>query len=125
MIHLRPVKRWHRYWFDDGGRLALAVIRIAIATSVLMILVELSRLPELVAPAAVYRPIGLWMLLGHSPPPDWLVVALWALAGASTVAMLLGVYTRASTAVSFARALAINTLHKNRNKAWSHTHKPV
>jgi hypothetical protein len=116
------VKRWHRYWFDDGGRLALAVIRIAIATSVLMILVELSRLPQLVAPAAVYRPIGVWMLFGHSPPPDWLVTILWALAGASTVAMLVGVYTRASVAVSFVSALAITSLAYSGTAAWSHSH---
>ena len=122
MIHLDQVKRWHRYWFDDGGRLALAVIRIAIATSVLMILVELSRLPQLVAPEATYRPIGIWMLLGQSPPPEGLVVVLWAIAGASTMAMLFGIASRATTLISFVSALAITSLYYSGMAAWSHSH---
>jgi len=125
MIHLDPVSRWHRYWFDDGGRYALAMVRIAVAVSVLMVLVELSRLPQLVAPAAIYRPVGIWMLLGHSPPPEALVIALWAIAGASTAAMLLGVVSRASTAISFVSALAITSLSYSDTPTWSHGHNVV
>lgn len=119
------MSRWHRYWFDAGGRDALAMVRIAVATSVLMVLLELAAQPVLVAPAAVYRPVGIWMLLGPAPPPEGLVVALWALAGASTVAMLLGVASRLATAVSFVTALAITSLSYSGAPTWSHGHNVV
>ena len=32
--------RWQRYWFDDGGRHALAIVRICVALSVLASLVR-------------------------------------------------------------------------------------
>lgn len=119
------MSRWQRYWFDDGGRHALAVVRIAVATSVLIILRELSAVPVLVAPAEVYRPVGIWMLLGHSPPPDWLVTVLWAVAGASTVSMLLGFRARASTATSFVSALAIASISFSSTPTWSHGYNVV
>ncbi len=35
--------RWRRYWFADGGRIAVAVVRIAIASAVLIALWRISR----------------------------------------------------------------------------------
>jgi hypothetical protein len=119
------VNAWQRYWIDDGGRHALAMVRIAVAMSILMVLRELSDVPVLVAPAAVYRPVGLWMLLGSAPPPDWLVTALWAIAGASTVAMLLGFQARTSTAVSFVSSLALASISFSSTPTWSHGYNVV
>jgi hypothetical protein len=30
--------RWQRYWFAEGGRVAVAVVRMALATAVLLTL---------------------------------------------------------------------------------------
>ncbi|HLL22761.1 MAG TPA: hypothetical protein VK427_11545 [Kofleriaceae bacterium] len=119
------MNRWHRYWFDDGGRSALAVIRIAVAICVLMTLLDVSALPQLVARRAVYRPVGIWMLLGATPPPEALVTVLWAIAGGSTAAMLLGVWSRAATATSFVSAVALTSLAYSGSATWSHSYNVV
>jgi hypothetical protein len=114
------VGRWDRYWFAPGGRTTVAVLRIAIAISVLMSLWRLWHLPPFVAPEGVYRPVGVWMLLGRTPPPDVLVGALWVLAWAGTVAMLVGFCSRAATAVSFAASVSLAALSFSGNLHWSH-----
>jgi hypothetical protein len=119
------VNRWQRYWFDEGGRYALAMVRIAIAVSVLIVLVDLAFAPRLVAPAAIYRPVGIWMLFGASPPPGAVVSALWVIAFASTIAMLFGATARIATAVSFVSALAIISLSHSGTATWSHGHNVV
>jgi len=98
--------RWQRYWFAEGGRLAAACVRIALAVSVLVALRRLSYLHILVAPDALYRPVGPWMLLGGSPPAPWLVDVLWVCAWTGTLAMLVGFQTRIAVAVSFVAAMS-------------------
>jgi hypothetical protein len=122
------VGRWTRYWFADGGRLAVAVVRIAIAAAVLMSLARLASkvsTGEIVEAHALYRPVGIWMLLGHTPPPEALVDALWALAWVSSLAMLLGAATRISTAVSFVASVALAALSFAQTKTWSHQYNVV
>src|SRR6516162_7382245 len=84
---------WNRYWFADGGRLAVAVVRIAIALAVIATLVRLAgptSAGDVPGEHTLYRPVGIWMVLGHAPPPGWLVDALWFFASWGSLGMLLG-----------------------------------
>ncbi len=113
--------RWTRYWFDDGGRLALACVRIAVATAVALTLVRIADVPgSIVAPAAVYRPVGIWMLFGAAPPPPALVWALWGVAWAGTIAMGLGLLSRLATVVSFLGSIALAAVVFSGKATWSH-----
>ncbi len=116
--------RWQRYWFAEGGRTALAIVRIAVALAVLLTLARLMAKASPIA-AQVYRPVGIWMLLGDLQPPEVLVQALWVIAWSSTAAMLLGFCTRASTAISFVSAVALAALSFSASKTWSHQYNVV
>ena len=119
------VSRWQRYWFADGGRFAAAVVRIAIAAAVLMTLGRLMTLTTLVAPVPLYRPVGVWMVLGRTPPPGMLVDVLWICAWVGTVAMLVGWRTRTATIVSFIAASSIAALSFSGSATWSHQYNVV
>lgn len=116
--------RWQRYWFAEGGRTALAIVRIGVALAVLLALARLADTQSPVA-AQIYRPVGVWMLLGQTQPPGALVDALWIVAWLSTFAMLLGGATRTTTAVSFASAVAIASLSYSASQTWSHQYNVV
>src|SRR5262245_46927118 len=119
------VNRWQRYWFADGGRYTVAVLRMAIAVSVLLSLWRLWGLSPLAASAKVYRPVGVWMLLGRTPPPELLIGALWVLAWGGTAAMLVGFHARAATAISFAAGVSLAALSFSGRLAWSHPYNVV
>lgn len=119
------MNRWRRYWFAEGGRYTAAVLRAAIAVAVLLSLWRLWGLRPLAAPEGVYRPVGLWMALGRARPPDELVDALWALAWGGTALMLVGLFSRAATAVSFAAAGSLAALSFSGNLSWSHQYNVV
>jgi hypothetical protein len=119
------VTRWQRYWFADGGRTAAACVRVALALAVLLSLRRLATIDPLVAPADVYRPVGPWRLLGASPPPAALVEAMWIGATAATLAMLVGLRTRAATAISFACAMPLAAMSFSATGHWSHQYNVV
>jgi hypothetical protein len=122
------VSRWSRYWFADGGRLAAAIVRIAIALAVLWSLGRIANkvsTEDIAEAQALYRPVGIWMLLGHSPPPPGLVAALWVVAGLATFAMLIGVFSRTSTAISFFSSVSLAALSFAQTKTWSHQYNVV
>jgi hypothetical protein len=119
------VNRWRRYWFAEGGRYSLAAVRIAVAASVLLSLWRLMGDRPLAAPPEVYRPIGLWMLLGEAPPPELLVDALWVLAWCGAAAMLLGLSARPATAVSAVAGIALAALSYSGKLSWSHQYNVV
>jgi len=121
------VTRWQRYWFADGGRWSAAALRIAIATSVLWTLHRLATLSTVHIPGApeLYRPVGMWMLFGHLVPPEPVVWALWAIAFGATALMLVGLFSRASTAVSFVAALALASASFSSSATWSHQYNVV
>lgn len=119
------MNRWQRYWFADGGRWAVAIVRIAIAIAVLLSLYRLSFQNPLVAPAGLYRPVGVWMLLGHNVPADLLVDLLWVLAWGGTACMLVGFGTRAATAVSFGAASSLAAISFSGGVTWSHQYNVV
>ena len=122
------VSRWQRYWFAEGGRYAAAIVRIAIATAILLTLARLDNnvsTGDVPGSHTLYRPVGIWMLLGHTPPPAVVVDALWVIAWGGTCAMLLGLCTRASTAVSFVAGLALASLSFSASARWSHQYNIV
>lgn len=122
------MSRWQRYWFADGGRLAAAVVRIAIATSVLLSLAKLASpvsTGDLPGTHTLYHPVGVWMVLDHIPPPAIVVGALWVLAWAATAAMLVGFQARASTAVSFGASVALASLSYAASRTWQHQYNIV
>ncbi|HUJ60574.1 MAG TPA: hypothetical protein VLX92_18865 [Kofleriaceae bacterium] len=119
------MSRWSRYWFADGGRLAAGVMRIAIACAVALSLARLDRLDATEVTRGLYRPVGIWMVLGHVAPPALVVDALWWIAWASTVAMAIGLYSRAATAVSFVSAVALASLSFSSSHTWSHQYNVV
>lgn len=122
------MSRWQRYWFAAGGRLSSAIVRIAIASAVLLTLLRLSHdvsTGDVAGARTLYRPVGIWMLLGHTPPPGWLVHALWIVAVTTTITMLLGLASRASTALSFCCSLAITSLSFSASAHWSHQYNVV
>jgi hypothetical protein len=121
------VSRWHRYWFADGGRIAAAYVRVAIALSVLVTLGQLATWSsvQLPGPPELYRPVGIWMLLGHTPPPAWLISALWVIAWTGSALMLLGLCTRAATVASFLGAVSLVSLSYASTATWSHQYNVV
>jgi hypothetical protein len=80
---------------------------------------------HLPGPPELYRPVGMWMLLGRTPPPKFVVDALWALAWTGSAAMLLGWFTRIATAVSCGAALALVSLSFASTATWSHQYNVV
>ncbi len=119
------VSRWQRYWFDEGGRWAAAIVRMGIAASVLLTLARIWTQDPLVAPAGLYRPVGVWMLLGRTVPPEALIATLWVIAWGSTLAMLVGFGTRAATAASFGSAVALAAVSFSGGNTWSHQYNVV
>lgn len=119
--------RWERYWFAEGGRWSAASLRIAIATSVLLTLQQLATLStvHIPGPPELYRPVGIWMVFGRFVPPGFVVTALWILAVAATIAMLLGLCSRAATAVSFVASIALASASFSSSVTWSHQYNVV
>lgn len=119
--------RWQRYWFADGGRGSAAVVRIAIATAVLLTLQRLATLTtvRIPGPSELYRPVGIWMMAGHLVPPAPVVTALWVLAFAATALMLVGLCSRLATAVSFVASVALVSASFSSSATWSHQYNVV
>lgn len=121
------VNRWQRYWFADGGRVGAALVRIGLATAVLLSLRHLATLStvQLPAPAAIYRPVGVWMLFGSYVPPPAVFTVLWIVAWTSSATMLLGLWSRASTAIAFGSAIALISASFSGSATWSHQYNVV
>ena len=124
------MSRWSRYWFADGGRYALAILRVAIASAALLTLHELRQRWPIDAPGSplwngAYRPIGVWLVLGHHVPPPALVSALWLLAWIGTVMLLVGLATRFAAAVAFVAGVAIASLSYSAAPSWSHQYNVI
>jgi hypothetical protein len=121
------VNRWQRYWFAEGGRWSAATLRIAIAIAVLMTLHRLATLStvHIPGPPELYRPVGIWMLFGHLVPPAPVVTLLWIVAVGATLLMLVGLFSRTATAVSFVSAVALTSASFASSATWSHQYNVV
>ncbi|HTR50884.1 MAG TPA: hypothetical protein VMJ10_09270 [Kofleriaceae bacterium] len=112
---------WQRYWFAPGGRIAAAAIRIAVATSLLWMLWRIGSDTSL--PSQLYYKQGIWMLYPGRPSAA-VLAALTDVAWVATAAMLLGLCTRASHAVSLVATMAIAAYGVSDSPTWSHTDVP-
>ena len=121
------MKRWQGYWFAEGGRCAAAVLRVAIAISVGYILSLLARLTtvHIPGPPSLYRPIGIWMMFGHWVPPAPVFTVLWVLAFGATATMLIGLWSRASAAISCFASIALVSASFSSSTTWSHQYNVV
>ena len=99
-------------------------MRIAVASSVLLTLARISH-GHLLASPTLYRPVGIWMLLGAHPPSQALVSVLWVVAWASSFAMLVGLATRLATIASFVSGVSLASLVFAANSTWSHQYNIV
>ncbi|HWO25396.1 MAG TPA: hypothetical protein VNO30_41935 [Kofleriaceae bacterium] len=119
-------QRWERYWYRAGGRYAAAAVRIALGVSILWMLWRLrggqGGTPE-AAPDELYRPIGILKLLPWRPGETTFAI-LWPVAWLSTLAMLVGAWSRGATAVSFVAGLAIASYEYSFLPTWSHDNNP-
>jgi hypothetical protein len=118
------VSHWQRYWFAPGGRHGAAVVRVAIACSILWTLLRLTSIgyaanPES-APTTLYRPVGILMLLGGQAPAAWLLEGLRWGAWAATLTMLVGWRTRTATVVSWVCAGSLACYEASFAAHWSH-----
>jgi hypothetical protein len=121
---------WRRYWCAEGGRLSAAILRIAIAAAVWWSLALLRAGWPANAPGApdfpgVYHPIGVWALVGDHPPSQAAIEALWTIARVSTLAMLIGAFSRTATAVSCAATIFLASLSYTGSLTWAHQFNPV
>ena len=114
------MQRWTAYWFRAGGRTSAAVLRIAIGTSILWMLWRLHSIgyrPES-APHDVFRAVGILRITGEPGPALYAVVK--PIAWLATLAMIAGVCSRVSTAVSFVAALVLASYECSFAPTWSH-----
>jgi hypothetical protein len=99
-------------------------VRIAVASSVLLTLSRISH-GHLVASPTLYRPVGIWMLLGAHPPSPLMVDLLWGVAWPSSFAMLVGLAARLATIASFVSGVSLASLVFAANSTWSHQYNIV
>jgi hypothetical protein len=118
------VGAWQRYWFPVGGRLNAGVTRVAVATSILLMLGRLREhaliaTPEH-APVGSYDPVGILLVTGDTPPPALLITIAYAVAWIATLALLAGAWTRLSAAVSLAASLVAVSFAVSFTPDWPH-----
>jgi hypothetical protein len=120
---------WSRYWSAPGGRHGAAIVRVAIAASVLLTLVRLGSTGMAsgaeAAPLALYRPLSWWLIFGAHAPSASVVGALHAIAWVSTSAMLVGLRTRTATIVSLVAALGLAAYASSFSPTWAHEYNVV
>lgn len=118
------------YWFAEGGRVSVALLRVAIAVAVWLVLADMraswpANAPGAPAPPDVYRAVGVWMIMGDVPPTTAVIDGLWIVAQVTTVAMLIGLFSRVAVALSFGSAVALGSLYYSGFSSWSHEYNIV
>lgn len=117
----RIARAWSRYWLAPGGRYATAMIRIAIAASLLWMLYRYATAWH--HESARYYALGPWRLY-PGRPGDALLAGITIVAWASTLALLVGAWSRAAHAVSFVACTLIAAHGVSERATWSHIDVP-
>jgi hypothetical protein len=110
---------WCGYWFAPGGRISVAMVRIAVAIALLWMLLRIAGQ----APPQFYHH-GIWMLYPGRPTTA-VVTAITAVAWLSTIALLLGLWTRATHAVCAISTMAMAAYAVSGEVTWSHGDVPL
>ncbi|HEX4417264.1 MAG TPA: hypothetical protein VH165_05155 [Kofleriaceae bacterium] len=114
---------WTRYWSAPGGRIAAAVVRIALAIAELLVLDRIRDLAPVSHPgevaAGVYHPVGILQVF-RAPPPAIVIELAWCAALGGALAMLVGLWTRAATALTALGALIVASQAMSYQPSWSH-----
>jgi hypothetical protein len=124
-----PVRSWDRFWYREGGRLSVAVVRVAIAIAALWTLWRLGvrdyaqLLPT--KPAELYRAKGLLLLWRGGAPPASVLTVVQAVAWAATVSMLVGLLSRACAALSLVAVWTVVAFEFSYSASWSHQYNIV
>jgi hypothetical protein len=125
----RLAAAWRRYWFGTDGRISVEVVRIAIAVGALVTWQRAAASSyggflELLGERA-YHPFGILRLFGTAPPPaPFLELCKW-LALASSLAMLVGLASRASTVISLLTMLVMTGMREGMGDTWHHSYTPL
>ena len=113
---------WRSFWSAPGGRISCAVVRIAIATSLVWTLARMSA-HALDAHSALYVPHGVWLLYPRRPPTE-LLRAIELVGWIATLAALVGAWTRPMHAIGVLAVLALATYEASSAVTWSHQNVP-
>lgn len=117
----RIARAWTGYWLAPGGRYTTAAIRIAIAISLLWMLWRYAT--DWHHEAARYEQLGPWLLYPGRPGPT-LLTTITVVAWASTLAMLVGAWSRAAHATSLFACTLIAAHGVSEGVTWSHIDVP-
>jgi hypothetical protein len=117
----RIARAWTGYWLAPGGRHATAAIRVAIAVSLLWMLWRYAT--DWQHESSRYNKLGPWLLY-PGRPGESLLDAITIVAWASTLALLVGAWSRAAHAVSFVACTLIAAHGVSENVTWSHIDVP-
>lgn len=116
------MERWQRTWSAPGGRLAVAVLRIAIGLSLLWSIARIAGHAG-TSRSALYYPHGIWLAFPGRPSAA-VVAALVPIAWLSTLAFTAGLATRAAHAISLASTLALAAFEVSGMPTWTHQNVP-
>src|SRR5437764_620669 len=98
-------------------------MRIALAFALLRLLDGIHDVPALRHPeqmaASTYHPVGILMVF-RSPPPAIAIELAEIAAWLGALAMLVGLWTRAATAIAVLAALIVGSQAMSYQPAWSH-----
>lgn len=117
----RIARAWTGYWLAPGGRYATAAIRIALATSLLWMLWRYHT--AWAHETSRYYKLGPWLLYPGRPGPA-LLAGITVVAWASTIAMLVGAWSRIAHAVSLLACTLIAANGVSEAATWSHIDVP-
>lgn len=116
------MERWQRYWSAPGGRIGVAVLRVAVGSSLLWTLARIAAHAS-TAHSALYYPHGIWLAYPGRPGPG-LLAALAVIAWPATIAFTIGLATRTAHAISLISTLALATFEVCSMPTWTHQNVP-
>jgi hypothetical protein len=110
------------YWFGDGFRLSLAVVRIAVALAILrggLLQLDFGSFLATASPDA-YHPKGVLMLFGNQQPAVALFTTAATVSRITAWLMLIGLLTRAAIGVNLLCNLLLSAILVSFEVHWGH-----